>query len=912
MKVFCFMLYFGMHHALEELIAYPAEYQGKRQNTHVVAYTKTLCFNAIKHPKASLLESRWHIVMMILKQVAHCLHYMPSVATTELSPCGQIQENYLDHSRKWKIITHPETQVNFTFVKFQLIDSVIGCESESLAIECDVRAKGQVSVYCGTKYTWDHFCLSSQAQLQYTNPLYQPTPTNSQFHVKYQILQGIRKSRATIHIKLPHLERNENVTFNRQYSSVWRTPLLIYTAIGNIHSITMLTLVSLATTRVSLLRKPGLFEECGHIDIWGDPGRISPKLLPSMSRNGVDLEYKSNSFVAVVIATVTHIGCNTDKLRLIAVFYNAIYFSKVEKIDLKQASNRFNFTNLNAPTDHFYLDVMIFEARHRYINVSVLVLNAVGPTTYDCRHWGLLIFQTSRITTRKKYRDHPLLFYKILQPLFILCKSAQGRHGEMVPIPRDFISNSGSIVAVWYSHNTRYSPFSVTAMITHTACPGVHLYCGSQQLHKGSFDIPQPRYFLDSIPNVRHVDPGRTKLCSNAAVSIQTGDVLLCLDQKQVNKITNLVIPMPGTHCLTIHHLYYYPNGVMPWGKAADNVFVCEMAISHYSYRSTDNVGLVTNRINIRSHMCGEEDVFQQYNVIPDYPATKVQFNPLCSTLSVHLSKISDSIKSLIPPHLTIIGLKNYCYYTPSEHYSKHLEHYVSNSKLSTVFRSYQFGGYIWFNYAEVSQVAMIDFTPTFQTVTVVTMTMSDPMCARMCVSINFTYSVPTQMRQSGFRHNEQEYAQKRVICVGRSDSAQFVEFSLYLERYALIKALPVAGNQTCQAKLSFEPLYPISRLLPALYESVESPCCENQSVYHYVIWKDMSLSWTDAEAKCNDIGGHLPLAASHEELSLLEHVILGTRFNSGKTPHVSPIRFHPHSGVFLGFNNPKVRRSFK
>ena len=74
-----------------------------------------------------------------------------------------------------------------------------------------------------------------------------------------------------------------------------------------------------------------------------------------------------------------------------------------------------------------------------------------------------------------------------------------------------------------------------------------------------------------------------------------------------------------------------------------------------------------------------------------------------------------------------------------------------------------------------------------------------------------------------------------------------------------------------------------------------------DDTTYYYVIWEYKIQSWREAEERCQSIGGHLPIMTTHEEMSFLENVVMGTRFNSPRQPFLSPIRIYPYAGVFIG-----------
>ena len=74
-----------------------------------------------------------------------------------------------------------------------------------------------------------------------------------------------------------------------------------------------------------------------------------------------------------------------------------------------------------------------------------------------------------------------------------------------------------------------------------------------------------------------------------------------------------------------------------------------------------------------------------------------------------------------------------------------------------------------------------------------------------------------------------------------------------------------------------------------------------------YVIWlpskrQNTNMSWHEANDKCVETGGHLPHVLSETDMSLLEHLILGSRFNSTVWyPFVTPARLMERTHIYLG-----------
>ena len=140
---------------------------------------------------------------------------------------------------------------------------------------------------------------------------------------------------------------------------------------------------------------------------------------------------------------------------------------------------------------------------------------------------------------------------------------------------------------------------------------------------------------------------------------------------------------------------------------------------------------------------------------------------------------------------------------------------------------------------------------------------------------------------------------------------------TVYLQQ---ISAEASTGKQpTCPLHMDITPDIEIGDLLRHHHTIVDKPCCSGRppETMYYVLWTKSSghsgrLSWTEAERFCNGINGHLPSVTDEKQLSILENLVLGTRFDTNRTVFYNPTRRHQRMHIYIGLNTKQVSASAK
>ena len=225
--------------------------------------------------------------------------------------------------------------------------------------------------------------------------------------------------------------------------------------------------------------------------------------------------------------------------------------------------------------------------------------------------------------------------------------------------------------------------------------------------------------------------------------------------------------------------------------------------------------------------------------------------------------------------------------------------------------KTYQFGGE-WFlkKWAYQLGVSISGYSdvPTNATVIIIKSDNHSPTNSTLDMKVYFAVPAPARTEYDSFDSiivHKKEFE----LNFHQANSITVSHLLLYGFRWMIFHPLKQAlpDNNICDIIVDINPFYRIRDILDVHHHYIDGPCCGEDTIYHYVIWEYVKQSWGKAEERCKKIGGHLPTVSTHEEVSLLEHLVLGTRFNITRPPFLSPIRLYPYTGVFLGIKTSEV-----
>ena len=149
------------------------------------------------------------------------------------------------------------------------------------------------------------------------------------------------------------------------------------------------------------------------------------------------------------------------------------------------------------------------------------------------------------------------------------------------------------------------------------------------------------------------------------------------------------------------------------------------------------------------------------------------------------------------------------------------------------------------------------------------------------------------------------------------ADVGQLYDFQLFNTRTMLIHA--ENHHQTpdvnCTLSLDIQPDLSINQVSRSYHRIEDTKCCNDipENIY-YVLWLRTSgsqalMSWSEAERECQKTGGHLPHILSEIDISLIENLIMGSRFGSKDMSFFSPSRLYNQMFVYIGKQLHSVRK---
>jgi len=180
-------------------------------------------------------------------------------------------------------------------------------------------------------------------------------------------------------------------------------------------------------------------------------------------------------------------------------------------------------------------------------------------------------------------------------------------------------------------------------------------------------------------------------------------------------------------------------------------------------------------------------------------------------------------------------------------------------------------------------------------------------------ISITFNYAVPYQMCKNRLcKLHELRYAFAYLISGNSTQSSTIADFALFSTRRLDVSFYESnLALKSCQIIINIDPFYKVKtmyhNLLKEQFESRIRHCCNNADTTYILIWKILYVSAFEAEKECAKLGGHLPAVCSFDELSLLETILLGLRFDKSSSPHIIPTRFYPFMGAYLSPNRLSI-----
>ena len=685
----------------------------------------------------------------------------------------------------------------------------------------------------------------------------------------------------------------------------------------------------------------GPSEDCMSVTVRDGPFGDSP-ILPGKPRGRYSVIYTSSGFIVAAFMTLYRPACRNHSLTPHGFHYmmSADYSSQYNHgmNDMFDGDVRTMNISSQVPDDaeqeenafvmHF-LAVQSLGPVEYILNVTMTTLETASPTSDDCRYWRITIKHFSKDNPYSEI-TMPLFYYDVVDPSVVICKLILDSTGTLIPMPNNFITRHNIVQVSWFSYDRVNPPFNASLTLRTTKCAAAHAYCGATEsvTHVHAQDMPDMwrGKLYDTLPMI---DTKLTSMMRYCEILTRTGGWVLIPSTRSRLCITrmvsrsgptllrNIVLPFVGISCITLQHIPHYSYWRKPqldcllsvqFMTLMANDAILDIEQQNFEYGITSAVTAVVERATECRFPYLRQDV-RHVNI-------RYGIEPACVSMTITAAITRYRLQRL-PLEYTMANVHEFVLQVKrirSEHFIHHLKLETPNNFTVVGIKSTQFGGG-WFLLKSAYAHDIInlgDFRSTLRNITLLHLVQDGgTKCRHQCVTVSFFYTVPFRERSVKFSTDELlAYQHKVKLCPSGTRKRYQVQFSTYAERHIFLAPIDDTGfnvPKPCPYILRINPFFPIKHVLSAFHHYTDGTCCDADVGRYYVSWRYQHVSWVEAKDRCESVGGHLPTVDTEEELSLLEHVVLGTRFNSGMAPYLSPIRLYPYTGVFLGINIFKV-----
>ena len=232
-------------------------------------------------------------------------------------------------------------------------------------------------------------------------------------------------------------------------------------------------------------------------------------------------------------------------------------------------------------------------------------------------------------------------------------------------------------------------------------------------------------------------------------------------------------------------------------------------------------------------------------------------------------------------------------------HYTANLQHEISMLRKDAVYSISSFQMQLP-NHAHTAHLRFSNWSDILRNITMITMRVKSR--SKTCLQVSLTHFTVDfeDMYIDWDSYSVIASLRNRTFCINQNQSFNLIDpAAIYMARLVLMQF--ITGNGTLL--VNFNPFIPFNSLLPKNYrnERTKVECCDEQMALYYLLFAKRDASWHDDERLCNSIGGKLPIFTTQEELSFVESILLGPRYDPNLVPLPSPFRFYPGSGAYLG-----------
>ena len=109
---------------------------------------------------------------------------------------------------------------------------------------------------------------------------------------------------------------------------------------------------------------------------------------------------------------------------------------------------------------------------------------------------------------------------------------------------------------------------------------------------------------------------------------------------------------------------------------------------------------------------------------------------------------------------------------------------------------------------------------------------------------------IPIQAKNSkGIYTKIAIYEKRSEYCLDSHTELYLTQLTLFAHRSTLLRSLNSSSEHVCTFDFQINPFYPLEKLISSSYHYTNDPCCDDQTVYHYVIWVYVDMDHNMAES---------------------------------------------------------------
>ena len=864
---------------------------------HIDMYIDSIVYYSTTQAKVESTPDTWQtLYRSLVESSSYCL---PSTSEQPFrlgSPCGWVKHqptNLTADYVHWNITAHQSTQLNVSFSHFLLFDSLYQCGTEALEFTCYTGSgKAITHRYCGRKEPWEAHCNGNALRLTYEGDMGKTnTAIKTGFKFSYQAAQGKQQFTHTKYILLAHMENGRR---SPKYLATLDTliqnwfPILCNRVSEAASPVVDLIFEVITYVTVTINLVVSSHHDCIDILVRDGPFLTSPFLTPT---NTLEFStYTSSGFMLWITMQINKSRCEKNQLESYSLKYTT------------HEDGAFDLTNMLVPNTPlvFKMDGLVTPGGsnngkkfamngawlHNYdkefLNITIEDLHSSLPSSDDCRYWGIVI----RHLPNSALDEMPGFYNIITDPILMLCKVIQGPGGDMVPIPRRFVSHYPQVLVWWYTYTTDAQPFQAVLKVSKTPCSGIHTYCGPPEAISHIPEAPSlyQSAVHGSIPNIdESVGKFPNNVCnmkqtdSDNLAQIAVTNAALCVIRRNRKLIMNRLSPLLSATCVVLQHLPYYSY----WKPPSER---CQMRLKiypqhereHPTYQTDESTELKASVYLEDARRCQNVmkriTVVETYTTEDDHTFTTIDitsshqvysFDPTCGEVALHASKIVRHGMVQVPARF---DYGNFIQYVASSwekneryfalHHKVDLQQRVYIADNALVLKTFQFGGFWFYMRDKTAGVELRSFAEEIQHLTTLNVTFKNAsVCVGMCVELSVFTLVPFTQ---GDQTSEQILVHKRkqLFCPENNASQDMVSLALYAFRYILLTPLfdTYENTKPCPITLNVNPYVPMHNLIRPMYRYDDGSCCEPEVVKHVVIWQYQRLSRNEAQDICHKI----------------------------------------------------------